>query len=92
MIEKVHLDFSQITSEEEFHDYIRNKLSFPIYYGKNLDAFWDCITEITEEMEIEIKGLESLSPALRSDIESYIELIKACIDEDEYCKITLSIL
>ena len=40
----VHLfDCTKWTSEEDFHIEIEQTLSFPWYYGRNLDAFHECI-------------------------------------------------
>jgi RNAse (barnase) inhibitor barstar len=33
-------------SEEQMHDALRSALSFPYYYGKNLDALNDCLTDL----------------------------------------------
>lgn len=32
--------------EENPHGYIKEKLDFPDYYGENLDALFDCLTEM----------------------------------------------
>lgn len=32
------------------HDYLAEALNFPDYYGKNLDALYDCLTEIDCEI------------------------------------------
>lgn len=34
-------DFKDI---EHTHDILKRKLELPEYYGKNLDALWDCLT------------------------------------------------
>ena len=33
-------------SREEVHSYLKEKFAFPEYYGKNLDALYDCLTDI----------------------------------------------
>lgn len=38
-----YLDF--LLYEKFGHDYLQKIFSFPDYYGKNLDAFYDLITE-----------------------------------------------
>ncbi|MBO4901759.1 MAG: barstar family protein [Lachnospiraceae bacterium] len=40
------LDFTGITTREELHDYLAEKLELPDYYGRNLDALYDCLTEM----------------------------------------------
>ena len=37
--------------------YLKEKRRFPDYYGGNLDALYDCLTE-AEEMEIEVQNRE----------------------------------
>ncbi|KAF1342960.1 barnase inhibitor [Bacillus subtilis subsp. subtilis] len=33
-----------IENIEVLHDVLKDKLDFPNYYGRNLDALWDCLT------------------------------------------------
>ncbi|WP_456267155.1 MULTISPECIES: barstar family protein [unclassified Bacillus (in: firmicutes)] len=41
---KVQLDGAACRSQEELHDQLKTVLHLPDYYGKNLDALWDCLT------------------------------------------------
>ncbi len=50
---KITLDFGDAASvaalsRREIHEYIAEKMAFPDYYGHNLDALYDCLTDITE--------------------------------------------
>ena len=50
---KVTLDFGGPVSaagltRREIHEYIAEKMAFPEYYGHNLDALYDCLTDISE--------------------------------------------
>lgn len=38
--------------KKDGHDYLKEVLNFPDYYGKNLDALYDCLTEISCEIEL----------------------------------------
>ncbi|WBO86696.1 barstar family protein [Hymenobacter yonginensis] len=40
---KIFLSGAEMTSEPVLHAHLKQKLSFPDYYGENLDALWDCI-------------------------------------------------
>lgn len=37
---------------------------FPDYYGRNLDALWDCLTDFSEPAEIRVVNLETLQETL----------------------------
>ncbi len=38
--------------KKDGHDYLMEALNFPDYYGKNLDALYDCLCEIKCEIEL----------------------------------------
>lgn len=42
------LDPARMETRAEAHLYLQEQLSFPDYYGKNLDALYDCLTELDE--------------------------------------------
>jgi len=58
-MEEYVLDFSNITTKESLHDYIAETLDFPEYYGKNLDALYDCVTDLSQ-CSITITGIDAL--------------------------------
>lgn len=43
---KILLDLSKMTRRIPAHEYLQKKLDFPDYYGKNLDALSDCLSEL----------------------------------------------
>lgn len=49
---RVDLDGREMTDRERTHDYLASQLHFPEYYGRNLDALYDLLTERCEELEI----------------------------------------
>ncbi len=44
------LEGSKINSVQDFHKEIAEIFNFPDFYGKNLDALWDCLTDCTCEI------------------------------------------
>ena len=36
-----------MSEQQEIHEYLAKQFNFPDYYGKNLDALFDCLTSIT---------------------------------------------
>ena len=51
MEEKI-IDCNQIKTKEDLHRIFREALRFPQYYGNNLDALYDCLTETTGEVRL----------------------------------------
>ena len=51
MEEKI-IDCSQIHTKEDLHRIFREALSFPDWYGSNLDALHDCLTELTGKVRL----------------------------------------
>ena len=47
------VDFKDVHQHEEIHKALKEGLNFPNYYGANLDALWDCLTDfIDNDVEI----------------------------------------
>ena len=57
---KYVLDAEKMQTREEMHEYLKEVLEFPEYYGGNLDALYDCLTDM-EDVEIVIQNLEEES-------------------------------
>ena len=47
-MKKVILDCERLLERKQAHLYLAEMLNFPDYYGKNLDALYDCLTELGE--------------------------------------------
>ncbi|MBQ7216847.1 MAG: barstar family protein [Synergistaceae bacterium] len=43
---RVVLDALRLQRKDEAHKYLREALDFPEYYGGNLDALHECLTEL----------------------------------------------
>ena len=39
------VDFSNVKHFIDIHEILKRDLDFPDYYGGNLDALWDCLTD-----------------------------------------------
>ena len=45
-MKQVILDGSAITTRTQFHDAVAQQLQLPEWYGRNLDALYDCLGEV----------------------------------------------
>ena len=53
-MKKFILDFRKILSLKDAHKIMKEEFHFPDYYGENLDALNDCISEINDDIAIDI--------------------------------------
>ncbi len=82
-MKKIDLDGKLLQRTEEGHEYIQEAFSFPDYYGKNMDAFYDLLTEIAGDTEIVISNALEMDPMMKK------VLLNAEL-ENHYLKICLT--
>ena len=76
MRKRIVLPLSSIDSMNGFHDLVASMLEFPSYYGRNLDAFRDGITDNIEDIDIVLVGVSALPDDLKSELTAYVELLR----------------
>lgn len=47
-MKQITLDGNLLSDLTQVHDYLKEQLDFPEYYGKNLDALHDCLTDLSD--------------------------------------------
>ena len=78
-----------ITDKEALHELFAKSLSFPQWYGKNLDALHDCLTEVSEEVVIRICGYEILKEKFGKYASSFKKLLIETAHENSNLKIEI---
>lgn len=71
------VDCRRLLDRSEAHDELTASLSLPAYYGRNLDALWDCVST----MEADVTLL--CADALPEDPDAYANLIIGVLEEAE---------
>ena len=75
MIKKISINADLITDWDSFHDIFKMTLGFPDFYGRNMNAWIDCMTDVdapenrmtkvwikkTDTLVIEIRNSESFN-------------------------------
>ena len=51
---EVYLDGRALDSREALHQALSALLAFPAYYGKNLDALHDCLTDLSDPVHLTV--------------------------------------
>ena len=54
----IRLNLAALKTIKELHQLLHEKLDLPDYYGENLDALYDALTEAKEARDIRVEGLE----------------------------------
>ena len=56
---KIIINCENLTGRKQAHEYLAQIFNFPEYYGKNLDALADCLSEISD-CTVVFEGKEAL--------------------------------
>lgn len=62
MVTVRHIDCTQISNRDNLHTYLKETLGLPEYYGRNLDALFDFLSELGQPTRLEISHTEHLIP------------------------------
>ena len=81
---KVTLDGRSIADNRELHELLRRELHFPEWYGCNLDALYDCLTDLTEDTEIEILHNAELEQALDGYAYGFFRVLRDAAEENPH--------
>ena len=52
-------DFERLSTADAVYDYLTEELAFPDYFGRNLDALHDCLTDIASPTRLVLTGTDS---------------------------------
>ena len=85
-MKSVILDAKKMLKKEKMHEYFAKKFDLPEYYGRNLDALFDCLCEINEPTLIKLKNEKFLDDSAK---ESLIQLFRDVCNENEMVKFEL---
>lgn len=83
-VRKVTIDLSKAACWNDFHRIFARQFPFPDYYGRNMDAWIDCIRDNcshADPLMLEIMGMTALKkycPDVIAGINSCAEFINTC--------------
>ncbi len=74
---KYIVDFGGAATAGQMHEAIQKGLELPEYYGRNLDALWDCLRgDVEPPCEICVRGMEGHDGVLRALMEAAVGLME----------------
>ena len=59
---RVILDCERLYARRPAHEYLQEALDLPEHYGKNLDALFDCLTDLSD-CTVVLRGADKLARA-----------------------------
>ena len=80
------LDGAMMDTKEKAHQHLQEALGFPAYYGRNLDALYDCLTDMT--------GLICLyhTAEMRRSLQAYGEKILRVFQDAQSDKLRIELI
>ena len=71
---RIMVDGSGIRNMYQFHKALQEAFGFPDWYGCNLDALFDCLTDISEETWLYILHAPALYEELGDGFERFVHV------------------
>ena len=84
---KLILDGEKISSKDELHKLMESVLDFPEWYGGNLDALYDCLTDLMEEVDIHLQNAE----AFHQNLGEYADKVLCVLRDAEQANLNIQI-
>lgn len=81
----ITIEGSSISSVESLHEEFSVKLNFPSYYGRNLDAMWDCLLDRIDEECIHLiwKDFLDSSNSIGEYCDKIIDMLNDLVKESD---------
>lgn len=85
----VILDGKAMVDRVSAHSYLADRLELPTYYGRNLDALYDVLTEIGEETEIVLTDPAAVVEQMGKYGEALLATMQEAAEENPKLIVTL---
>ena len=86
---RVTLDCRKMTDKRATHAYLKEALQFPDYYGNNLDALFDVLTDREEPLFVALAYWRQLSELLGAYGISLLETMRQASEENALVEVML---
>lgn len=83
-MKKVILDCSLVETSAGLHLQLSELLDLPEYYGNNLDALADCLSEIHREVCLTLENIDMLESALGDYAQRFLRVLAQAAEENPY--------
>ena len=84
-MKKIRIDCTGF-SKEDLHCALAESLNFPEWYGKNLDALHDALTEISEDVQLTLVHFDDMKSCRRG----FLRVFTDAMDDNPHLDITIA--
>lgn len=88
-MQEVYINGSEFDTPEEVHDFLADELDFPAYYGKNLSALYDVLTDLSEDTRIVLNLSDVGEESMIEMLERMAEVLTDAADANEYLEVSI---
>lgn len=88
-MKEIIIDGEKIDDMADIHSFFAKELSFPEWYGNNLDALRDCLTDISYEITVTVINRDMLFEKLNVRYGRFLKTLEYSEKENENIKIVL---
>lgn len=81
---EITLDGLELETVEEVHSLFAQALPLPEYYGRNLDALFDCLTDLTADVSVRLLHRQALEDRLGRRGRALVRLLRRAAEENPH--------
>ncbi len=82
-----YIDLKGVITRDEFYGILRNELPLPDYFGNNLDAFYDVLTDACDNYNIIFYNCCDMEKEMTQYFERLKKMCSAAVSEGDDLKI-----
>ncbi|HBA48954.1 MAG TPA: hypothetical protein DCZ91_14395 [Lachnospiraceae bacterium] len=83
------IDGAAITDKNRLHDVLSESLQLPDWYGRNLDALYDCLTDMQEVTEVHILQVSALESNLGRYAKAFLKMLGEVSEDNTAVKLII---
>ena len=76
-------DLARLDTPDAVYDYLQKELAFPAWFGRNLDALHDCLTDIGTPTRLVLTGAASPSA------QRFLPVLKGAARQNRYLSVEI---
>ena len=88
-MKEILIDGGAIFNSLGLHEALAGALAFPEHYGKNLDALYDCLTEISVDTHLELRNWHHIESHLKDYSGKAVYVFHCAMDDNPHLTVTL---